>query len=111
MGTKEELLDHLWREVINRYLREDALDNVIAHCKRFPNTAFSETGPAIERILAAGASRRDLQLVLRSACYESVFGTLYAICDPGEDNDDVFGLYEELLMADPSGMDGRSPVG
>ena len=28
--------------------------------------------------------------------YESVFGTLYAIGDPGVDGDDVLGLYEEL---------------
>jgi len=65
-------------------------------------------GAAIERLLAAGVSKRDLGLVLRCAAYEAVFGTLYALSDPGaEDVDDVSTLYEELLTADPSGMEGR----
>jgi hypothetical protein len=34
---------------------------------------------------------------------------LYALSDPGLDGDEDAGtLYEELLMADPSGVDGRS---
>src|SRR5262247_1178443 len=107
MATKKELLDYLWKDVINGYLRDAALDNVIAHCKRNANAPFGDSGAAIERILALGAARRDLQLLLRFARYEAVFGTLYAIADPGEDNNDVFDLYQELLMADPSGMEGR----
>jgi hypothetical protein len=50
----------------------------------------------------------DLCLVLRATAYEAVFGTLYSLSDPGSDeDDDVSTLYEELLMADPSGMEGR----
>lgn len=64
-------------------------------------------GPAIKRILDAGASPRDLRLVLRATAYEAVFGTLYAMGDPGVDDNNVFMLHEELLTADPSGMDGR----
>ena len=41
------------------------------------------------------------------SAYEAVFGTLYTINDPGVDNHDVFMLHEHILMADPSGMDGR----
>jgi hypothetical protein len=108
MATREELLDHLWKEVINVHLRDQALDNVINHCRRNPEGAFGDTGPAIERMLAAGVLRRDLRLVLRSAAYEAVFGTLYSLSDPGAaEDDDVSTLYEELLMADPSGMEGR----
>jgi hypothetical protein len=108
MATRKKLLDHLWKEVINVHLRDEALDNIIAHCRRNPDGSFGDTGAAIERMLAAGVSRRDLRLVLRNNAYEAVFGTLYALSDPGEqDDDDVSTLYEELLMADPSGMEGR----
>ena len=107
MATREELLEHLWKEVINAVLRDDALDNIVKHCKRNPDGPFGDTGAAIERLLAAGASRRDLRLVLRTTAYEAAFGTLYAFSDPGLEEDDVSTLYEELLMADPSGMEGR----
>jgi hypothetical protein len=105
MGTRDELLTYLWTDVIN--LRDSALDNIVENCRRRPNGAFGDTGPAIERLLAAGASRRDVRLLLRHAAYEAVFGTLYALSEPGVHDNDVFGLYEELLMADPSGMEGR----
>jgi hypothetical protein len=107
MATREEFLEHLWKEVINSVMRDDALDNIVKHCKRDPDGPFGDTGAAIERLLAEGASRRDLRLVLRNIAYEAVFGTLYAFSDPGLEEDDVSGLYEELLMADPSGMEGR----
>ncbi len=59
-------------------------------------------------MLAAGIARRDLSLGLRFATYEAVFGTLYALSEPGLDQDeDASTLYEELLMADPSGKEGR----
>jgi hypothetical protein len=45
---------------------------------------------------------------LRLIAYEAVFGTFYALSDPGLDQDeDPSTLYEELLMADPSGLAGR----
>ena len=44
---------------------------------------------------------------MRAVAYESVFVTLYALDDPGVDGDEVFMLHEELLTADPSGMEGR----
>jgi hypothetical protein len=59
-------------------------------------------------MLAAGASRHDLCLVLRATAYEAVFSTLYSLSDPGSDEDDDVGaLYEVLLMAEPSGIGGR----
>jgi hypothetical protein len=107
MATREELLEHLWKEVINAVMREDALDNIVRHCRRNPDGPFGDTGAAIERLLAKGASRGDLRLILRAAAYEAAFGTLFAFSDPGLEEDDVSSLYEELLMADPSGMEGR----
>jgi hypothetical protein len=107
MATRQELLDHLWKEVINAHLRDEALDNIVRNCKRDPDGPFGDTGAAMERLLAAGVSRRDLHLVLRHAAYEAVFGTLYSLGDPGAEDDDVGTLYEGLLSADPSGMEGR----
>jgi hypothetical protein len=108
MSRREDLLSYLWTDIINLNMRDASLDNIISHCKRNPTGPFGDTGPAIERILASGASRRDLCLVMRSTAYESVFGTLYSLGDPGSDEgDDVSTLYEELLTTDPSGMEGR----
>jgi len=47
-------------------------------------------------------------VVMRATAYEAVFGALYSLSDPGSDkDDDVSTLYEELLMAEPSGTGGR----
>jgi hypothetical protein len=109
MATREEFLAHLWTDVIDALSREQGLDNIIANNRRRPHDAFSDSGPALERMLAAGVSRHDLCRLLRLTAYEAVFGTLYALSDPGLDGDEDAGtLYEELLMADPSGVDGRS---
>jgi hypothetical protein len=108
MTVRQEILDHLWREVINVHLRDQALDNVVKNCRRNPDGPFGDTGPAIERLLAAGASRRDLRLVLRSVAYQAVFGALFSLSEFGSDDETDLGtLYEELLIADPSGMEGR----
>lgn len=108
MATRQELLEHLWSSVINAVLSEQALDNIVEHCKRHPDGPFGDTGAAIGRLLTAGASKRDLCLVLRAAAYDAVFGTLYALSDPGlEEGSNSSSLYEDLLTADPSGMEGR----
>lgn len=99
MATRDELLEHLWREVINPLEDPSTLENIMANSKRQPEGPFAEVGAAIERVLAAGVSAEDLCLINRSAAYEAVFGTLYAIGDPGVDNNDVFGLYEGLLTS------------
>lgn len=108
MPSREELLQYLWTDVIDALAREEGLENLIANCARDPNAAFSDAGRAVERLLAAGVSRRDLCIVLRSTAYEAVFGTLYALDDPGvADGESLLMLHEELLTADPSGREGR----
>jgi hypothetical protein len=118
MTTKEELLGRLW-DRINSYVipyyigrvlvREDDLDEIMERSKQRPDLPFADAGAAIERILAAGARRRDVCLLLRYAAYRGVFDTLYEI-DPegaGVDCTDLIDLHEWLLSADPSGMEGR----
>jgi len=101
MPTREDLVDHLWREIINPLDDPSTLDNIVANCRRQPDGPFAGVGAAIERARAAGVSAEDLCLINRSATYEAVFGTLYAIGDPGVDDNDVFGLYE-ILATSPS---------
>ena len=99
MTSRQDLVAHLWNEIINPLENPSVFDNIVANCKRAPGAAFAEAGPAIERMRAAGIDPADLSIVCRSIAYESVFGTLYAIGDPGVENDDVFGLYEDMLTS------------
>ena len=92
MPTREQLLAHLWNEVINPNLRTDGLHNILRECARHPD-GFGDTGAAIRRMLDAGVSPRDLGLFARATAYEAVFGALYALNDPGVDDDDVLMLH------------------
>ena len=107
MSSREELLAHLWAQVINSHLRPEGLTQMISRAKAKPDEPFADSGPALERLLGLGADPRDICLLMRDAAYGAVFSTLYSIDDPGVDGNDVFMLHEELLMADPSGMEGR----
>lgn len=108
MATREELVEHLWQTVINPLREPQWMANVIANCRRAPDAGFGAVGPAIERVLAAGVSPQDLCLITRLTAYEAVFGTLYALGDPGVDDNNVFGLYEEMGTS-PSADWGPSP--
>ena len=99
MATREELVEHLWQEIINPLADPSTLGSIVANCERDPEGVLATVGPAIERVLAAGVSPEDLCLISRAAAYEAVFGTLYAIGDPGVDNNDVFGLYDSLVTS------------
>lgn len=99
MPTREALIEHLWQDIINPLADPSTLDNIVVNCRRQPDAAFAGVGAAIERALAAGVSAEDLCLIQRSATYEAVFCTLYAIGDPGVDGNDVFGLYESLATS------------
>lgn len=108
MANRKELLRSLWEEIINGYMLEHWIDNAIRESEKQPNAPFADTGTVLKRLLATGASRRDLSLIARHAAYESVFGTLYALNDPGlDDSEDASMLHESLLSADPSGKEGR----
>ena len=99
MATREELVEHLWQELINPLGNPQALGNIIANCRRAPEMGFAEVGLILERMLAAGIPQADIGLLMRSTAYEAVFGTLYAIGDPGVDDNDVFGLYEDMATS------------
>ncbi|WP_312232039.1 hypothetical protein [Pseudomonas sp.] len=103
--TREEFLNLLWRETINSAMQEDWIDNSINASRKDSNGPFGDIGPALERLLSLGASKRDLSLIYRMASYEAVFETLYKINDPGINPNEAAMLFEDLLMSDPSGLE------
>src|SRR5262245_42359779 len=56
MATRQELLEHLWKEVINAHLRPAALDNIVGNSKRDPDGPFAATG--LSRATRIGTSAR-----------------------------------------------------
>jgi hypothetical protein len=107
MATRAEFLEQVWADVINARMTGPWIDNVITAAERAPDAPFADLGPALKRLLASGADRRDLCLVARQASYETAFALLYMLGDPGVDDDDIEMLHEEILGADPSGKEGR----
>lgn len=107
MATRDEFLEQLWTQVINPCMQGGWIDAMAARSEREPDAPFADIGPALQRLLAAGAARRDLCLLARHASYEAVFQVLYMLDDPGVDGDDNKMMHEDLLGADPSGREGR----
>jgi hypothetical protein len=107
MPSRETFLRLVWDEIINVPLTSAWIENTIAAAMKDANAPFADAGPALERLLAKGADRRDLCLVARAEIYEAVFSLLYMLDDPGVDDANVFMLQESLLGADPSGKEGR----
>jgi len=107
MATREQFLKEMWDGLINPAMQEHWIDNTIRGSEKQPDAPFADLGPALKRLLAAGADRRDLSLIARQAAYEAVFGALYALSDPGIDDNHLEMMHESLLSADPSGQEGR----
>ena len=106
-ATREEFLTLLWTEIINGTMTGEWIDYEVTHSEKGPTEPFADTGPLVKRLLASGASRRDLCLLARSVSYSAVFRLLYLLNDPGIGPADLEGIYEGLLEADPSGHEGR----
>lgn len=107
MPTREEFLRIVWEQVIDAPVEGAWIDRAIADAQAHPDGSFADAGQALARLLATGASHRDVGLVVRAAVYEAVFSLLYMLDDPGVDGNAVFLLHESLLSADPSGREGR----
>ena len=67
MASREELLNLLWRYVINAPLGPTYLSSRIERAEQRPNDPFADAGPALKRLLAAGAEPRDIAIVCREA--------------------------------------------
>jgi len=102
MATRAEFLDQVWTRIINAPMSERWIDAVVSNSERKPDEPFADLGPALQRLMAAGASRLDLCLLARHASYTAAFQLLYMLDDPGVDGDDDKMMHEELLGAEPS---------
>lgn len=89
-------------------MQEDWIDKEISMSESHPNAPFADIGPVLIRLLALGATRRELSLIARVGEYNGVFDTLFALDGhPGVENENFRGLHEYILSADPSGREGR----
>ena len=107
MPSKEnKFFGRLW-ENINGYMNDGWIDSTVRASERRPDAPFADTGVVLKRLLALGASKRELALLARSGCYDGTFSTLYDIQGTGLDREDLVAIHEGLLSADPSGLEGR----
>ena len=105
MKSRNEFLRLLWSETINSAANGAWVENCIRSYEQDSNGPFADVGRAMKRMRELGVSDAEIGAVGRGASYEAVFDLLYKLGDPGVE-DPVF-LFEELLAADPSGMEGR----
>jgi WD40 repeat protein len=78
-----------------------------ARAKKNPDGPFPDVGAAVERLLDAGAAVEDLCCLARHERYGACFETLYKIEELGVEGEDLCGLHETILGAEPSGLEAR----
>jgi hypothetical protein len=122
-------LRQAWKSVIDP---DDTswMDRVIEADKKRPLEPCAGLGPALERLMAAGGARADIQEVVRVMQYQVLFSFCYLLGDPGElepelsdmswclartnDDDEIVGtidsLHESVLGTDPTGREMRPKV-
>src|SRR5579883_29315 len=61
---------------VNRDEDTSWIDKSIAYSERNPDAPCAGSGPALKRILAAGATREDIAEVVRIGQYETLFGLM-----------------------------------
>ena len=106
------------------------IDPEIQEAERRPRQPGAGIGPALKRMLAAGASREDITEVVRVMQWSVLQGIAYQLADPGvveypsdetprvnwtlfEVDDDgqplhaINGLHESVLDTDPTGREMR----
>jgi hypothetical protein len=108
MLRREEFCRHLWENTIDPAGHGASVEQIADSLCASPDEAFHSAGLAMKRMLDLGVAASDLGLAMRFASYEAVFATLYALEDPGVKSRERSALHEDLLMADPSGQEGRA---
>jgi hypothetical protein len=106
------------------------IDPLIQESERRPQDPGAGAGPALKRMLAAGASKEDIAEVVRVMQWEVLAGLAYQLADPGvveypseelprvnwtlfevdesgEPLHPIDGLHEGVLDTDPSGREMR----
>lgn len=119
-------LRQAWRLVVER--GDDTwISESRAAAAASPDDPGSAIGPALERLLAIGASEKDLSVIVRTMQWKVLAGLCYLLDDPGITEDDVrdiawrlfqvdekdqpvaviSGLHESVLETEPSGLEMR----
>lgn len=75
------------------------------------NTENVRSYPAAARAIDAGADPADVVTAMTAAAYEATFGTLFSLTAEEDisvlaDSGVAIGLHEDLLSADPTGLEG-----
>ncbi|MCK6474596.1 MAG: hypothetical protein L6R28_22995 [Planctomycetes bacterium] len=107
MPTRQEFLSHIWTDCINSNLREGWLDVLVQGSTEKSSAPFGDAGSIVKRMLDSGVPHKDICRFAQFVAYETAYGVLYSLDDPGVDDGDVLMLHESLLSADPSGREGR----
>jgi hypothetical protein len=122
-------LRQAWKNVITEG-DTSWIDALIQEAARRPRDPGAGAGPALKRMLSAGASREDIAEVVRVTQWQVLAGLAYQLADPGvveypsgelprvnwtlfevdEDGEPLHpidGLHESVLDTDPSGREMR----
>ncbi len=120
-------LQQAWERLISER-ESDWIEDSIARFRKDPSAPYSGLGAALERVLAAGATRNDLTEIARclqaqalfNVCYlldgrahahpglESVNWSLFRVNEDGEPyGPPIAGLHESVLDTEPSGREMR----
>ena len=119
-------LRQAWKSVV---LPDDTswIDALIASAKARPTDPGAGAGPSLQRLLAAGADRKDIHEVVRVMQWELLFSLCYLLEDPGELESEIAdmswrlmrtsrdgacigpigGLHESVLETEPAGREMR----
>jgi len=109
MANDGDYLERLWAEVINLDPDGKWIDTCVKQCReRSYAGTFGECAGALDRLRKCGASMEDLGRVCRFVRYETCFGTLYNLGDPGLEKGKVAGLHEKILASNPQTRKGRA---
>lgn len=118
-----------WQNVVEEN-RTSWIDGQIEYAERHPRDPGSGSGLALKRLLDAGASREDINEVVRVMQFELLESLMYQLDDPGSvdypdedmpqvnwalfevDEEDeplnvIGGLHESVLDVEPSGREMR----
>jgi hypothetical protein len=79
------------------------IDKTIESTKRRPTDPGAGIGPALERLLAAGADREDIHETVRVMQYELLFSLCYLLEDPGQLEPEMAGLSWRLVRISEDG--------
>ena len=95
-------LKQAWAAVVDS-TDDSWIDRVIANHDRWPQRADYELGATLKRLLACGASRRDLAQLVRAQQVEVLFAMCYLLSDPAIEDPALADVAWCLVETDEEG--------